>query len=244
MNYNSFARQCLKRNRATKLAIVRVMGEVLRKEIAGICSDDFNSITRLKSKHSLKDFKTVISSILDELKGKAPTLLSLFRSCMKTKRPRRNTEVVIAVLASVICKHRRPSSCIIQRIISLILYTGHSSKQVSIVVLDINHNYDKRFRYFSDCRRLVCASLTQILSKLLKIWVGTSTCKWKSGKPYAQHRYRLCGNSCIVFFCTACSIYAEVSLMVCGFIYSQPHTQEIDALHAQIHAWWRFCNTS
>ena len=128
-NYNSFARQCLKK-RATKATLVKVMGQ-LQREVAGISSDDFNSITQLKSKDSVRDFKTVIRSIVNEMMSKAPTLLSLFRSCLKTKKPKRNTEAMVAVLMSIVCKHRRPSSCIMQRIISLILYTGHSSKQVS-----------------------------------------------------------------------------------------------------------------
>ena len=103
-NYNSFARQCLKK-RATKATLVKVMGQVLQRKVAGISSDDFNSITRLKSKDSVRDFKTVIRSIVNEMKSKAPTLLSLFRSCLKTKKTKRNTEAMIAVLMSIVCKH-------------------------------------------------------------------------------------------------------------------------------------------
>ena len=59
-----------------------------------------------------------------EMESKAPTLLSLL-----TRKPRKHTEDVI-VIASIFCKHRRPSACQLQRTISLILYAGHSSKQV------------------------------------------------------------------------------------------------------------------
>ena len=45
-------------------------------------------------------------------------------------KPRRNTDSIVAVITSIICKHRRSSSCLIQRIISLILCIGHAGKQV------------------------------------------------------------------------------------------------------------------
>lgn len=130
-NYTSFAIHCVKRNPGTKQAIVGIIGQVLCNEVAAICSDSFNSITRQKSIDTLKNFRNIITSIHDELRKKAPTLLSLLMSCLKTAKPRQNTAYVVAVIVSIICKHRRPSSCLIQRIISLILYAGHASKQVS-----------------------------------------------------------------------------------------------------------------
>lgn len=135
-SYNSFAIQCVKKNQATKRAIVNVMGQVLRSEVAAICSDDFDSITRQKSIDSVKNFKHVLTSIHGELRSRAPTLLSLLMSCLKTAKPRKNSKSIVAVIFSIICKHRRPSSCFIQRIISLILYTGHASKQVSCTCIE------------------------------------------------------------------------------------------------------------
>lgn len=49
---DKFATQCVKKNKATKTAIVKVMGRVLQSEVAVICSDNFQSITR----DSVKDF--------------------------------------------------------------------------------------------------------------------------------------------------------------------------------------------
>ncbi len=130
-SYTSFAIQCVKKNQATKQAVVNVVGQVLRSEIAAICSDNFNSIMRDKSVMSVQNFKNVATSLHSELRSKAPTLLYLLMSCLKTAKPRRNTEYIVVVVVSILCKHRRPSACLIQRIISLILYVGHASKQVS-----------------------------------------------------------------------------------------------------------------
>ena len=110
---------------------MKVMGRVLRSEVAAITSDDFSSITRNKSKESVKNFAHIVNTIISELKSKAPTLLSILQSCLKTrKRQQENSDAIVTVIASILCKHRRPSACIIQRIISLLLYSGHSSKQV------------------------------------------------------------------------------------------------------------------
>ena len=105
------------------------MGQILQNEVAAMCSANFESILRLKIKDSVKDINHIINTINKELNSKAPTLLSLLQWCLK-KKVRSNTDELIATIVFIMCKHRRPSSCIIQRVISLILYSGHPSKQV------------------------------------------------------------------------------------------------------------------
>jgi len=93
-----------------------------------MCSDKFPSVLRNKSVEGLMalDF----SAIIKELNSQAPTLLSLLKSCLKTKTPRSNEDVILVVIAGIIFKHRQPSCSLVQRVISLILYAGHSAKQV------------------------------------------------------------------------------------------------------------------
>ena len=133
------------KNKVTKAAIIRVVGRVLQSEIANVCSDDFNSISRQKSKHAIVNFKHTVKSINKEMKSTAPTLLLLLKAYMKTKKPRANEDEILALIFSMICKHRRPSSCLFQRVISLALYGGHASKRVSIIVISlyyvISYNY-------------------------------------------------------------------------------------------------------
>lgn len=80
------------------------------------------------------DFGAIIDiiSILKELHSQAPILLSLLRGCLKTKKRRQNEDVMLGVIAGLICKHRRSSCSLIQRVVSLVLYAGHSAKQVKI----------------------------------------------------------------------------------------------------------------
>ena len=113
---------------------------ILQSEIAALCSDDFDSIMRLKTKGSVKDFNHIISTINKELQTKTPTLLSLLQWCFQ-KKLSSNTDVPIATIVSIMCKHGRSSACVLQRIISLILYSGHSSKQVRESVKMSSYSY-------------------------------------------------------------------------------------------------------
>ena len=75
-NFNSFASKCMK-GASIKNAMVTAIGRILQSEIAALCSDEFDSIMRLKTKGSVKDFNHIISTINKELQTKTPTLLSL-----------------------------------------------------------------------------------------------------------------------------------------------------------------------
>ena len=92
-----------------------------------MCSDKFISVLRCESESLIKfDFGVIIQ----ELHSHAPTLVSLLRGCLKTKTPRKNEDVILGVIAALICKNRRSSCSLVQRMMSLVLYAGHSAKQV------------------------------------------------------------------------------------------------------------------
>ena len=129
--YRKFAVNCIRKNTLTNAALVEVIGQDLQREVAAICSDNFNSITRQKPDRFTTACNNVKQALMGELQTKAPTLLTLLKLCLQTRKPRKNTDGVIIMITSLLCKHRRPSACQLQRIISLILYSGHCSKQVS-----------------------------------------------------------------------------------------------------------------
>ena len=105
-------------NAITRKTIVKAMSNILNREIA-ICSDKFSSLWRDKSLESLiaLDF----DQIIEEMNSKTPTLLTLLKNCLKTKTPRSNGKIMLAMTAGIIFK---------QRAISLVLYAGYSAKQV------------------------------------------------------------------------------------------------------------------
>ena len=106
------------------LHIVKAMGTSLRHEIAKLCSDNACFINSC-----LKEFSW--EHLLDEAKMLAPTLIQLLYSCTKTRKLRTNQNAVIGALIGIMCKNRRPTSSLFQQLVSLILYSGHTSKRVS-----------------------------------------------------------------------------------------------------------------
>lgn len=128
-NYTSFAKRCVQ-NVTTKKVMVKSIARILEKEVTAMCSDKFNSILKTKSKDSLENFE--VRSVMNELTSQAPTLLSLLRSCMKSKMPHSSLNLMITTIVAMMCKHRRSKCSLTQRMNSLILYAGHSAKQVSL----------------------------------------------------------------------------------------------------------------
>lgn len=122
------ARQCLKDVRIRKY-IVQGIGLLLHTEIAALCSDKVTSVLRCHTAKSLENFSW--EDVIGEMKTRAPTLLSLLEWCTKTRKTRRNTKSIIGFITAILCRHRRPTASSVQRLLSVILYSGHASKRVS-----------------------------------------------------------------------------------------------------------------
>ena len=106
-----------------------MFGRILRNEVSRLCST--KSISMLsQSPRSISDFHAIANDSLNDIKTRAPTLLSLLRGALQTRHPRTNTKFITVMIASMLCKHCKASVCLLQRIVSLVLYSGHSIKQV------------------------------------------------------------------------------------------------------------------
>lgn len=112
-----------------KRYMIEKMGQILRSEVTTMCSDRTCSILSNQSVDAMKIFTW--DALLIELQSHAPLLYSLLTSCTHTRRPRPNRNAVIGVCAAILLKHRYERMSLVQKIISLILYAGHSGKQVS-----------------------------------------------------------------------------------------------------------------
>lgn len=130
-HFQSFAKKSVQNPTARK-AVVNSIGSILNKEVTAMCSNKFPSVMRCKPKQISVNIN--FTSIIKELESQAPTLLSIMKSCLKTKTPRGNVSLVVAMITALICKHRRSSCSLLQRVVSLILYAGHSAKQVYLYI--------------------------------------------------------------------------------------------------------------
>ena len=128
----ALARRCLENDDIRK-CIISGVSRMLRKEIATLCSNLVPSVLRDKSNDGLKSFQW--KCLLDELQTHAPMLLEILKSCTKVRRPISQQQAVIGVITAILCKNRRNSASLIQRLISVILYSGHASKMVSISLM-------------------------------------------------------------------------------------------------------------
>lgn len=120
-------RECIKDPLMHKYTI-QILGRQLRIELASLCSEAANSILRKQSPDALYGFSW--GKLHDELQARAPTFLSLLEMCTYTRKPRRNRMGVIGMCAALLLKYRFGKMSLVQRVVSLLLYAGHSGKQV------------------------------------------------------------------------------------------------------------------
>ena len=89
-----------------------------------LCSDPY---LLNKTKELLSTFSW--DTLNDILKAKAPTILAFLEACL-AQSSSLDSKVVVGVCASILAKARRPSASLLQHVISIILYSGHSGKKV------------------------------------------------------------------------------------------------------------------
>lgn len=124
----SVAIECLKEP-STRKHLLKRIGMLVRNELIALCSDSSNSILRQQCVSELKEFTW--KKLLSELENKAPVFLTILRECTHTRRPRSNRDAVMGMCAAILLKHRFSNMSLVQKMMSLVLYGGHSGKQVS-----------------------------------------------------------------------------------------------------------------
>ena len=128
----SIAAQCLSDLECRK-HVAAGIGRVLQSELAVMCSKGFGSILCSTSPKNLKSFSW--HQVVAETQACTPTLLHLLQSCMRTKRGfyKHKQKSIIGFLVSIMCKYQCQQMSLFQKMVSLVLYAGHSSKQVQIM---------------------------------------------------------------------------------------------------------------
>ena len=123
--------ECLKEN-MTKVYLYKRIGIIIPNELKVMCSDNTDSILSHQSVSELKDFTW--SKLLSELENYAPIFLMILCECTRTRQPRYNRDAVIGMCAALVLKLRFLKMSLVEKIMSLVLYGGHSGKQVSYCV--------------------------------------------------------------------------------------------------------------
>ena len=134
--------ECLE-HKDVRACVITKVGKLVRDEVRALCSDRHDSILKSTNPQTLCNFNCEM--VINEMEECAPTLLSILRECTRPLRVRKQQHgtqkkrrvstpsrqnAIIAMCTAILCKNRRPSMCLLQKIVSMILQAGRSSKQV------------------------------------------------------------------------------------------------------------------
>ena len=108
--------------------MTKKMGIVMRHELKSMCSERVNSILSSQCSSHLHQFTW--DKLPKELSLNAPVFLSTLISLTQTWQPRMNRDAIIGMCSAILLKFRLSKMSTVQKLISLILYAGHSGKQV------------------------------------------------------------------------------------------------------------------
>ena len=109
----------------SKAYLEKVIPTMICKELKAMCSSNVNSTLQNYSTNTMMTFKW--DQLLTELRIYAPLLFAILQQCTANKT------AIIGMCASLLLKSRCNRMSLVQNIISLILYAGHSSKLVNIL---------------------------------------------------------------------------------------------------------------
>ena len=127
-NRRSIARAAVS-NTALQPHLVDALCGVVRAEMKHVCSDNHDSILRLKSKPALEHFTW--EAVWAELQQTAPTLMALLlRMTPAARHADEGVRPALCLCASILLKLRNNKVNLVQSVISLVLKAGHATKQV------------------------------------------------------------------------------------------------------------------
>ena len=110
-----------------KSTVIKDVGKIIKKEIKQLCSDKTSSCLRSTKKSALIGFSW--EKLFKEAEYAAPCLLQFLTISLAIKNGK-NSKPIIGLFISVFCYFKRGSMNVLQKIIAIILYSGHCSKQV------------------------------------------------------------------------------------------------------------------
>ena len=133
-SHAALARQCLD-NALIRQNILSGLCRIIRREISKLCSNASCSILLDKSSNTLKSFKW--ESLLGELEKNSPTLLAILNASTSSRsNPQKST---VGLIAAILMKNRRKDASLLQRLLSIILYSGHASKRVMTYIVNATY---------------------------------------------------------------------------------------------------------
>lgn len=142
-NPAAIARQVLTHGKV-KTEVLKAVGKLVRKEMMYLCKRKTLSLLRGSPK-SLETFSW--EQLSDELCQNAPVFCQVIKMCVvrkrrKTSKKGRSNKIddnnVTGIIAALLLRHRNQRMNLFQRIVSLVLYSGHAPKKVFLFFIFYN----------------------------------------------------------------------------------------------------------
>lgn len=105
---------------------IQKIGVMIRNELHTLCNPATKSVLGSQCLSGLSDFTW--KKLIDELEIHAPVLLTVLRYATVTRDDRHNRETIIGMCAALLLKHCYFKMSLVQKILALVLYSGHSGK--------------------------------------------------------------------------------------------------------------------
>ena len=109
-------------------AILSKIGCAIGQEVVSLCSDKLSSLLCKADKEDLMSFKW--DELVQEATQYAPCLVKILTVAFQVMNKKKSSVQPIGLIVSLLCTFRRRTINRVQKIISIILYAGHCSKQV------------------------------------------------------------------------------------------------------------------
>ena len=138
-SHPALARQVM-RNPTTRAVCLNILEKDIQKDLTKIASkSQHSSCLRETTLSALENFSW--EKLHSELRLTAPTFFRVLEGCVNVRRRRRVAKRVrkvnlpmlfLGVCAALLLRHRNRNLNLVQRIISLILHSGHAGKKVHV----------------------------------------------------------------------------------------------------------------
>lgn len=146
-SHPAIARQVM-RNPKTRAMCLKILEKDIQKDLSQVASTkEGRSCLQQKTLSALQNFSW--EKLHEKLKFKAPTLYRVLQGCVNVHRRERegrkgskthhpSDSAVLGVCAALLLRHRNQRLNLLQRIISLILHSGHAGKLVRCSLLYVH----------------------------------------------------------------------------------------------------------
>lgn len=113
-----------------KRATINLVASKVQQECASLCGRmPSKSLFKLSKLKQLKQFD--LNALNSELASRAPVLFTILKAAASKSPKQTPRRSMITMAAAVLLKARSQKMCMVQTLVSNILYSGHASKKVS-----------------------------------------------------------------------------------------------------------------